>query len=663
MNTSARSVFDEVVSGGADCSGPIAAPMSLQRGAQRKSRAAMRAATAVMALGLVASALTSLTPAFAQTTLTVTNNLDYGGPAVSGTLRQVLEYQAINCYGPFSPFTINFIIFGAGPHTIQPSVALPAVSCANTVIDGYSQSGATANTTGVNVNTATPSGNDANIKIILNGTIAGASRGLTITGDLVTVKGLAIRSFQQEGIFITGNSARIYGNYIGTDPGGMTAYGNGFAGIKLAGGSGTYIGAGGAANTNLITGNTLASIQVFAPATAFRVWFNMLGGNRSGGNTVTGGGNGALEILANPCGAPVAMGADVYGNRIQFNAGSGVFVDGCATNNLISENGIAANGAKAINTNATGNSSLQKPTITAVEYTATKTKVIGTFNPVLDSFHRIDLYGNTTAPTVAESQFYVPSSTYSANAIDTSPGKPFDIFNLSIVPNPSVTLTRNTIGTSELSDVYRTPFSFTPGTGVNSILPTFTAFSATAGGATQFQTISVTNTSGASLAFGLTPVTLTGATFSVGAPANACAGQTIGNGASCNIQVGFTSGTSGTFTGTANLTVTQGGVTSSSQVPLTGTAVAPAATGLSLSSNALNFGNVIQGQVASPNQTITVTNTGANPLVISSIPLSGGSPSDYSITDTCRGNSIPPPPTANTCTITLGFTALGIGSR
>ncbi len=131
-------------------------------------------------------------------------------------------------------------------------------------------------------------------------------------------------------------------------------------------------------------------------------------------------------------------------------------------------------------------------------------------------------------------------------------------------------------------------------------------------------------------------------------------------GLSLNPTTGVLSGTptaSGTFNFTLQASNGVGGPVTQGMT----LAVAPAAaTTLTLSSVALNFGGVTQGQVASPNQTITVTNTGANPLVITSIPLSGASQNDFSISDTCIGNSIP---SMGTCTITLGFTALGLGSR
>src|SRR6266496_1970829 len=71
-------------------------------------------------------------------TLVVTNTSDSG----AGSLRQAIlsANLAANV-----PDVINFNITGAGPHAISPLTPLPALT-APVFIDGYSQSGASANT-------------------------------------------------------------------------------------------------------------------------------------------------------------------------------------------------------------------------------------------------------------------------------------------------------------------------------------------------------------------------------------------------------------------------------------------------------------------------------------------------------------------------------------
>lgn len=69
----------------------------------------------------------------------VTNTNDTG----AGSLRQAIT----DANGTPGSNTITFNIPGAGVHTISPATALPAIT-QPVVIDGYSQSGAAANTNG-----------------------------------------------------------------------------------------------------------------------------------------------------------------------------------------------------------------------------------------------------------------------------------------------------------------------------------------------------------------------------------------------------------------------------------------------------------------------------------------------------------------------------------
>src|SRR5437763_1496342 len=105
-------------------------------------------------------------------TFVVTNTLDDGN---SGSLRWAIN-QANADTDPLS--NINFNIPGSGLHTISTASSLPTITHA-TVIDGYSQPGASANTLAV--------GDDAVLKIAVQGGqtgIAIASGGCTIQGLL-----------------------------------------------------------------------------------------------------------------------------------------------------------------------------------------------------------------------------------------------------------------------------------------------------------------------------------------------------------------------------------------------------------------------------------------------------------------------------------------------
>jgi len=315
----------------------------------------LRAASAIMTLGLIASTMTSLMPVYAATTLTVTNALDSAGPATSGSLRQVLEYMQFSCYGAF---TINFAIPGAGPHTIAPASSLPAIDCANTTINGYSQSGASANSLAV--------GNNAVLKIKLDRPIAStANNGLFVSADNVTIKGLVISKFTGNGILINdGTNTKILGNFIGTDTAGSVAQGNATgirfqssqalifdpsggdnyktrtkAGInvgtkvstKASVNSPNKVGGINPADRNVISGNTGRGIALETPHN--EVVNNHIGTDKTGISAVPNGGAGIDARAANLI---------VDGNFISYNLGNGVVItesDSTISNNLILNNG------------------------------------------------------------------------------------------------------------------------------------------------------------------------------------------------------------------------------------------------------------------------------------------------------------------------------------
>lgn len=219
-------------------------------------------------------------------TFTVTNTADSG----AGSLRQALLDANSNCGS--APHTISFNIVGAGPHGINLASALPPLACQMTV-DGYTQPQYTS-AAPASMNTDAGASNNANLLIVLNGGSCAACNGLTLNGTSIVIRGLVIRSFPAAGIRISAGAdfAVIEGNYIGTDAGGMTAFGN-QDGIFIDNANNVTIGGSSAGSRNLITGNTDAGID--APGTSISgliVRNNQLGGNRSGGSSIGNAGSG-----------------------------------------------------------------------------------------------------------------------------------------------------------------------------------------------------------------------------------------------------------------------------------------------------------------------------------------------------------------------------------
>jgi titin len=193
---------------------------------------------------------------------TVTNTNDDYNP---GSLRYEIG-QANGASGS----TINFQIPGTGVKTIAITSALPTITVPMT-IDGTSQPGYAGSPL-----------------IELNGSGVGANvDGLDIAGGNSTVLGLAINRFSAAGIkLMTAGSNTIKSNYIGTDPAGNLAEGNGGDGILVTLNS----------NANRILDNVISANKgngiylngyVFAvnnPATTGNIiQGNFIGTNASGG--------------------------------------------------------------------------------------------------------------------------------------------------------------------------------------------------------------------------------------------------------------------------------------------------------------------------------------------------------------------------------------------
>ena len=117
-----------------------------------------------------------------------------------------------------TPDQISFGITPAGPHSINPGTALPALTEA-VIIDGTTQPGwAAAPIIEVN-GTGAPAGTD----------------GFSVTAGAAgsTIRGLAINRFPHDGIHVSGNDTVIEANYIGLALDGTTNSGNGSEGVNV----------------------------------------------------------------------------------------------------------------------------------------------------------------------------------------------------------------------------------------------------------------------------------------------------------------------------------------------------------------------------------------------------------------------------------------------
>jgi hypothetical protein len=321
-------------------------------------------AAGLLVAGMMAMSLVPASPAHAATTFTVNDTRDSpDASSIAGgtcdidvfndgnqcTLRAAIQ-QANATAGAD---TINFNIPGTGVKTISVNSggfgALPDITDPVT-IDGYTQPGASPNTKAV--------GNDAALKIQLDGTNA-PNHGLEISHSSGSViKGLVINRFGANGIFIFGDSVgnRIEGNYIGTDPTGTLAKGNHIAGVSAFSDGGvtseTVVGGTTPAARNVISGNGGSGVDMgnsnfngVQPGDN-RIQGNYIGTDKSGTKDL---GNGVDGIFLQDTSTNVVGGKTATSrNVISGNAGGLDFFDTSDTQILGNRIGTTADGKGAL---------------------------------------------------------------------------------------------------------------------------------------------------------------------------------------------------------------------------------------------------------------------------------------------------------------------------
>jgi hypothetical protein len=259
-------------------------------------------------------------------TYSVTNTADSG----KGSLRQAITDA--NSHAGLD--TITFSIPGSGVHTIAPASALPQIT-SPVVLNGTSQPGYAG----------TP-------LIEINGAGAGAGvDGLDISAGGSTIEGLAVNRFTGNGIALFGgNGNTIIGDYLGTDPTGTIARGNGSLGL-FVNCANNVIGGTTAAARNLISGNLQNGLGIFgSSATGNLVEGNYIGTNATGTAAIP---NAVQGVLVNGGAASNIIGGSAAGTRnlISGNGLDGLqFADAGTSGNLVQGNfiGTDVTGATAL---------------------------------------------------------------------------------------------------------------------------------------------------------------------------------------------------------------------------------------------------------------------------------------------------------------------------
>jgi hypothetical protein len=215
---------------------------------------------------------------------------------------------------------IHFDIPGPGPHVIRLQSALPDITNP-VIIDGYTQSGASPNT---NAGFQT---SNAVIMIQLDGQ-AGPFAGLTFAGssNSSAVRGLSIVNFGGDGILLTTSDNTVDGCFIGVDASGVRQ-GNGGVGVNITQ-VGMTIGGATPGARNVISDNTGDGVSVAASSSGARslVQGNFIGTDPTG-TTAFGNGGAGVSVGGSNTGAMIGGDASGAGNLISAND-VGVVVSG-----------------------------------------------------------------------------------------------------------------------------------------------------------------------------------------------------------------------------------------------------------------------------------------------------------------------------------------------
>jgi hypothetical protein len=591
------------------------------------------------------------------TLITVTSPADSG----AGTLRAALQFvqteSACGCIG--NPYTINFAF--SGLTTIPVNSTLPSSTC-QTYIDGYDQTPVPA--TGATFNSIADirSGTNAQLKIVLDGSVMTGGPGLVIGGPSSVVQGLAFRNFPGVALDIQSGASFVAGNHFGvnesatacTPRAGMVGVSVGFSA------SATSIGgnSGNPADRNVF-GCNVSGIVVSGNDAG--IYNNLIGSGAGGAALPNGTG---ISIPNSGFGPGIDIG-DVtagLGNLISQNTGAGVAVGANRNSVYIQGNDIFLNGGLGIDLAPNANNNQNFPLIDFVRYDGTATSVDWTLSGFANSSVSIGFHANPPGLGLDEGARWIGFENASTDGAGLASGT---FFVSGTQPSPTAVAT-SSAGTSE----------FSPPASMD-VSPKFLTFPPTVvGGSSAQQTVTFTNISSSPITIG-PPLTM----GDFAATATGCDGITsIPPSGTCTVNVTYNP----IFVGFNfdYLDVATSGTGGGRGIGLSGDGVVnPILT--ATPAGPVNFGSSLVG-TPSASVTITISNTGVGTFDIAptGVSITGAAASSFVIvTDTCSNATVgvpvlppiaPPDVPGNllakagapvtTCTVTLGMTPQAVGA-
>jgi trimeric autotransporter adhesin len=268
------------------------------------------------------------------------------------------------------------------------------------------------------------------------------------------------------GVDVTGSADLgngVYGNYIGTNAAGDAAVPNG-GGVHLLAGPGlnsNTIGGSAAGERNVISGNTGWGVVLSGNSNygANNVAGNYIG-TKSGGGHALGNGGGGVRLASG------ARDDSVEANRIAFNGGPGVLIDGTpdtngfvASGDSILGNSMFNNGGLGIDLINGGNDDQAAPAITSVTTNGGSTTIDGTLDSTASTTFRIELFSSPNCDPSGAGE----DKTFLGFTDATTDGAGHATFSSSVAALPAgqaVTATATsaaTDDTSEFSSCFQSP--------------------------------------------------------------------------------------------------------------------------------------------------------------------------------------------------------------
>ena len=255
----------------------------------------------------------------------VTNLNDSG----TGSLRDAIAQS--NASSGTATNTINFSISGSGVQTIKLLSSLSVITHP-VVIDGSTQPGFSGKPL-----------------IVIDGTSAGTgANGFEIAASKTTIKGLAIDNFNGDGVWVHGvtggqvTGVRITSDYIGVDPTGTAAKGNGL-GVFVNSLNGPTTAT--TISGDVISGNTNQGIVIGGGPTMNNVVTNCKIGTNSAGTAAIGNGLAGVQLQNGTNHNTIGGTAAGTGNLISGNLAQGIDFVNNASVNVVQGNLIGTNAA------------------------------------------------------------------------------------------------------------------------------------------------------------------------------------------------------------------------------------------------------------------------------------------------------------------------------